>query len=259
MNVVRTAAERLSRGVVLARRLPSEFGGAKLFVAPASGGLRYWRLDMGKIDVALLRFVARYVEPGTRVWDVGANVGLFSFAAAFCAGPTGRVVAIEPDVDCATLLLRTRREIDRSRYADVDVVVGAVCAAGRRFGRLTIAKRARSANALDGFGSSQTGGALEARTVLTTSLDELRTEFGHPDVVKIDVEGAEAEVLRGAETTLAERRPILHVEVSGEMSREVGSILRRHGYRFFDAEAASPEDAETEQPAWNCLALPSRA
>jgi FkbM family methyltransferase len=255
MGIVRQLAERLSRRVVLRRRLPGEFGRATAYVSPRAGGLRYWRFDMRTIDPPLLRFADRYVMPGMKVWDVGANLGLFTFAAAYRAGPSGKVLAIEPDADNATLLFRTRRHMDRSRYADVDILVGAACAGGPRVARLAVAKRAAAANALVGFGTTQMGGTLEERAVLAIALDELRGQYGDPDVMKIDVEGAEVEVLRGAHRVLSSARPTLFVEVAGENAAAVSGILRPHGYRFFDVDMATSDPIETDLPTHNWLAI----
>src|SRR5262249_40377818 len=95
---LKTIAERLSRGVELKRRLPIDFGGNTIYVSPHIGGLRYWRHDLRKIDPRLLEAIRRLVKPGAVVWDIGANLGLFAFAAAALAGPKGYVLAVEADI-----------------------------------------------------------------------------------------------------------------------------------------------------------------
>jgi FkbM family methyltransferase len=69
--------------------------------------------------------------------------------------------------------------------------------------------------------------------VSTTTLDEQSAIHGVPDVVKIDIEGAELLALRGAERLLRERKPVLLVEVhTEEISREFYPLLERYGYCF---------------------------
>lgn len=51
---------------------------------------------MARVDPALMRLAAETVGRGDIVWDIGANLGLFSFAAAVAASPSGRVLAVEP-------------------------------------------------------------------------------------------------------------------------------------------------------------------
>lgn len=124
--MLRRIVERFSRGVVLRRRLPSRWGSGILYVSPESGGLKYWKRNLLAHDPALFLAVEQFVRPGDSVWDVGANVGLFTFAAAYRTGNTGTVLAIEPDLDNANLLLRSRRVMDRQTYAAVEILAAAV-------------------------------------------------------------------------------------------------------------------------------------
>src|ERR1700709_849599 len=102
---LRRIAEGFSRGVVFRRKLPPQFGGVPVYVTPEAG-LKFWGPSRN-FDPFLYRMAAELVKPGSVVWDIGANVGLFSFSAASVAGSTGRVLAVEPDPWLCTLLNRT--------------------------------------------------------------------------------------------------------------------------------------------------------
>jgi FkbM family methyltransferase len=255
---LRTIAERLSRGVVLRRRLPPEFGGARFYVSPSAGGLRYWRRNMRRIDPHLLNIICEYITPGMRVWDIGANLGLFTFCAAYRAGANGSILAVEPDIDNLSLILRTRRRLDLAAYAAVAAIPVAVAAPGQSFAEFQIATRSRSSNALVGFGLSQSGGFTERRTVPVFSADELGEKFGWPQFVKIDVEGAEAQVLAGAQRLLREHRPVMLIEVDPDPlhMQEVAQSLAPFGYRFFDADVPAPDRVPVALPPWNALCIP---
>ena len=83
--MLRRMIEDVTRDWVIRRRLPADFLRASIHVSP-SAGLRYLYRSMDDIDSVLLGLVKEFVKPGAVVWDVGANVGLFSFAAASLGG-----------------------------------------------------------------------------------------------------------------------------------------------------------------------------
>jgi len=250
---VRALAERLSRGRVLKRQLPARFGGAPIFVSP-DAALRFWRKDLAKCDPPLFDAADELVRPGDVVWDVGANVGLFTFAAAARAGATGRVLAVEADQWLVSLLRRSA-SCQPASSAAVSVLSAAV---SDRVGvaEFCIAKRGRCSNYLRGLGGSQTGGERERQWVITVTLDWLLGWFPAPAVLKIDIEGAEVLARRGAERVLGEARPRLLLEVYDENADEVGAILHGYGYRLFDAEARPEGRTPLSRPAYNTLALP---
>jgi FkbM family methyltransferase len=257
---IRSLAERLSRGVVLKRRLPEAFGRGRLYVSPEAGGLRYWRWDLGRADPDLLECVNELVSLGDNVWDVGANVGLFTFAAAYKAGSKGFVLAIEPDVDNAALLEASNRARDPRLTAMVEVLAIAVSAPNGRFARLMIAERSRSSNALEGFGLTQTGGSRGYRTVPTATLDELLASFPAPSLIKIDAEGAEHSILTGATKVLTEIRPVLLMEVAAEprnRGEAISRLLLEHDYKMYDGSHPHASRRELSIPPWVCIAVPT--
>jgi FkbM family methyltransferase len=250
--VIRSLLERLSRGRVLRRKLPARHGGHALHVSP-DASMRFWRRDLGTVDPFLLEMAARLVKPGTAVWDVGANVGLFAFAAAFAAGPAGRVLAVEADGWLAELLRRSAGSAPPA-YAPVEVLAAAVSDAPGTV-ELHIAQRGRAGNHLGSVsGSTQTGGTREVRRVPAVTLDGLLADRPAPQVLKIDTEGAELLCLRGAGRLLREVRPVVLCEVGEENAAAVGELLRGHGYTLFDA--ASPGGPPVDLPTWNTLARP---
>jgi FkbM family methyltransferase len=253
--MLRSLAERLSRGRVLRRRLPPAYGGHTLHVSPDSA-LKFWRAGLAQADPALLAVAGELVTPGATVWDLGANVGLFAFASAYLAGASGRVVAIEADDWLAELLRRSALTLPPA-HAPVEVLAAAVSSA-LGISDFLIARRGRAGSHLGSVGgSTQTGGVREVRKVMTVTLDWLLDHFPAPQVVKIDVEGAEAACLAGAERLLGDIRPRLLCEVSESNAAAVGAIFTRHGYAMFDgAMAATSKRQPLAAPAWSTLAIP---
>ena len=153
---LRRATEVLLAPWVLKRRLPALAGGGLIVVSAKVGGLKFLIKPADRWDPNLLNIAALLVRNGNVVWDIGANVGLFSRAASFHADDAGAVLAVEADLDAIALLNRMRTHI-ASGHAAIEVLpvaVSKVCG----FVHFDIAMRARAANAISGYGSTQTGG-----------------------------------------------------------------------------------------------------
>jgi FkbM family methyltransferase len=252
--MIRTFLERLSRQRVLQRRLPPRVGGGLVFVSPDSA-LRYWKwnLDSGSKD--LFDFAEFFVHPGDVVWDVGANVGLFTFASAFAAGASGHVVAIEADTFLIDLLRKSAAATSGDR-AQVTVLPVAV-SNSLSIADFHIAQRGRSTNHLaSSRGSSQTGGVRETASVMTVTLDWLTTQMHSPRVIKIDVEGAEASVLKGAEQLVASAKPVMLCEVSEENVDFCTDFLKTHGYTLYDFDNRGL--GKIDKASFNTLAINER-
>lgn len=248
---LRRLAERSTHALVLRRRLPAPYSTARFYVT-SEAGLRYLRPSLDGVDPDLLRAVPRLVRPGDVVWDIGANVGLFSFTASQVAGPSGQVLAVEADTWLAGLLRRSSALPVTG--APVLVLPAAV---SDRVGvaAFSIAVRSRSTNFLSAAGgSTQTGGVRQNQLVPTLTLDLLLEHFPAPDVLKIDVEGAEALALRGA-TEVLKRGPRILCEVADENADEVGQLLSQKGYLFYDGERADDARPVT-RPPYTTVALP---
>ena len=256
MNL-RHLVERFSRGVILRRHLPRQFQNLPLYVSP-DAGFRYWRWGVETADPMLFRMVRELVRPGSVVWDVGANVGLFSFSAAALAGPSGFVLAIEPDVWLAHLLARSAQRIQQHSAEAAPVAV--LCAAaseGNRIRQLQIAERARAANHLmEAKGSSQAGGSRYQQATVTVSLDFLLDSFPAQSVLKIDVETAEVNVLRGASTLLRNRAPVIWCEVAAHNSETVLELLHQSGYELLSAAVEPGKRTPLARAPWDTLAVP---
>jgi FkbM family methyltransferase len=228
---LRSVLEQATHRIVVRRQLPAPFGAAQIYVS-SEGGLRYLGRGMARVDPALMRLAAETVGPGNTVWDIGANLGLFSFAAAVAAGPSGRVLAVEPDTALAGLL---RRSAAANRdHAPVEVLAAAV-ADQESLARFHIARRSRSASYLDGFGTTQTGGVRSTQMVPTVTLDWLAARLGMPDVIKIDVEEAEAAVLAGGTRVLGLASAII-CEVAARNAAAVRDVLSASGYSLYDGD-----------------------
>ncbi len=212
-----------------------------IYVSP-DAQLKYLKPGRRGLDPDLVSLAERFVTANSRVWDIGANIGVFSFASAAIA-LNGEVVAVEADVWLVGLLRRSAR-LAAARGSRVAVVPAA---ASSRTGvaQFLVAQRGRASNALASAGGrTQMGGTRETQFVPTVTLDSLLDTFEAPHFVKIDVEGAEVEVLRGAATLLARHRPAMYIEVGYEHVTTIIDIMSRAGYASHNADGV-PADATT--------------
>jgi hypothetical protein len=96
--------------------------------------------------------------------------------------------------------------------------------------------------------------AQELRLVPTMRIDTLVQTLAPPSVLKIDVEGAEIDVLEGGEATISTYRPTILIEGPNELWEPMRAFFERHRYTMFDGEAEHP--FPLLDPAWNTIAVP---
>jgi FkbM family methyltransferase len=210
------------------KALPESLGGDRLWVTPKSYR-RYWTHRLEQIHGDVFAAVQRWVQPGDVVWDVGANVGVFALPAARMAGPTGRVIAFEADVEMAMLLQRSVGQ-RRSGAAEILIVAAAVADLSGAIG-FSISSYRTAASSIEGFGRFSVKG--RTRHCPAFRIDDFAAWHESPAVLKIDVEGAENLVLRGAMETLRRERPIVLCECSGgKTGEETANLLREAGYAW---------------------------
>lgn len=159
----RRTAEILLGSVTVRRRLPQVVGRGVVVASPKVGGLRYLFRTSENLDPVLFKVAHALVKPNDVVWDIGANVGLFAAAASGLAGRAGSIYTIEADKDAFLLLQRTAnaQPANHAPINCLNVALSSKCGVVR----FNIAKRSRSANYIEGFGSTQTGGVAETRLV----------------------------------------------------------------------------------------------
>jgi FkbM family methyltransferase len=196
----------------------------------------------GTYEEPIQRAIAGNLAPGDVFCDIGANIGFFSLIAARLVGPRGQVYAFEPVPGNAAAIAEGARLNGLRTIRVFPEAVGA--ATGRR--ELQLAHHIGGA-ALD---SVEAPPDLKGRIdVDVTSLDDAIARRGlrPPTLVKIDVEGAEVEVLHGMRETLRQHRPRLVYEVDDatraglkRKARAIAEILTAAGYAPRPLPAAYP-------------------
>ncbi|MGH3427166.1 MAG: FkbM family methyltransferase [Mycobacteriales bacterium] len=164
------------------------------------GPIDSWRvlnqISSGTLEPYTLDLFSRSLRPGMTVLDIGANIGYYTVHAARAVGPTGRVVAFEPDP-------RTAASLRSNLHANSvqDSVVVHECAASSSTGtrRLFLSSTAAHSGLHATMDERSVVRAMEVEAV---TVDDV-LQGANVDVVKLDVEGEESAVLRGMEQTIA--------------------------------------------------------
>jgi FkbM family methyltransferase len=192
-------------------------------------------------EAQLSALLPRLCPPGSVFVDVGANFGYFTclLAARLGRGAGSRVIAVEPNPD----MLRLLRANVGINWSGAPVRIEPVAVADAEGEMVLTIPDDRAANGtlapIEAAGRS-----LATHRVPVRRLDDLLRAEPRIDLVKIDVEGYEPAVLRGAAETLARPGLRLVLEWSVPQLREAGfdpmatpALLEAAGYRLFDAEA----------------------
>lgn len=246
--------EELSKGKVIKRRLPSKFNKTPFFVSP-DAQLKFLKPNNSAFSADLLKVAIEHIKSGDVVWDIGANVGVFTFAAASLVGSDGHIFAVEPDIWLANLINKSARLRANSNF-NINVLPAAVSDCNN-IETLLIADRGRASNALAKVkGRTQMGGIREKSLVPTVTLDQILSASPSPSFIKIDVEGAEIEVLKGACKILSKIRPIIYCEIGSEQTSDVTNILKSAKYILYDGNIPKTERSPLTYCTYNTLAYP---
>ncbi|HKS83354.1 MAG TPA: FkbM family methyltransferase [Candidatus Acidoferrales bacterium] len=153
------------------------------------------------------RNFAGHCSAGMFLFDIGAHFGIFSLAAAHFGG---RAVAVDPS-PTATKMIATEARLNGCSNS-VQILQAAVSDTNGQIGMLN------SGVFSDGyfqFADARSRSDLTRTQAVT--VDQMSLQYGIPTHLKIDVEGHEAAVLRGAHSTLAEASPVLFLELHNEI------------------------------------------
>ena len=223
------AAGRLGERLLPAREIDHDRYGIRLVLSSPSVAVRLRPVEKEPFTV---EWIERSVEPGDVFYDVGANVGAYSLIAAKAAGNQARVFAFEPAAPSFHDLVRN---VLLNGCAESIVPLPLALSSETTLRSLALRSLAPGA-ARHRIRAEPEPDSDLTETILAVRLDDLVEGFGLPvpTHAKIDVDGYELEVLRGAERTLSrpEWRSIM-VELDREdteRNQAVMTLLAGHGF-----------------------------
>ena len=168
------------------------------------------------VEAGNIQSLRSYVKPGEVVIDIGANVGFFTKRFARWVSDGGFVIAVEPET---SNFRRLQRNLDKSGTAAVVRTVQGVAA--EQGGTLKLA--------VNPIHPGDHKIAAEGIDVTAFTIDELvrKEPATRVCLMKIDVQGAEERVLRGAQETIQRDHPAIFVELDDVGLRQMGSSAER--------------------------------
>lgn len=153
------------------------------------------------------------IGPGQTAIDVGANMGFLTTVLASIVGQEGRVISFEPSGPVYEKLLKTIAANGLHQVVPLNLGCGAASATAR------LDQVTGSSGSASIIGAGQ-----DATEIRVERLDDVPEVWATPvSLLKIDTEGYEPEVLEGAQRLIAERKPVIRLEMGGEY---VDSTLR---------------------------------
>jgi FkbM family methyltransferase len=224
--------------VTLTARFLSVFSDARVIAKGEAAGLKLVAKSAdpnfvrGTYEPPIQQAIAANLAPGDAFFDIGANIGFFSLIAARRVGPRGQVYAFEPVPRNAAAVAESAR---LSGFDTIRVFAEAAGATSGR-GQLLLAHHIGGAALASAGAPPDMSGRLEVSIV---AIDDAIAQRGlrPPSLVKIDVEGAEIDVLGGMTQTLRRHRPKLIYEVDDatregldRKARRIAEFLAAAGY-----------------------------
>ncbi len=188
---------------------------------------------LGSYEYGKQRAFQEVVRQGSVVYDIGANVGFYTLLASKLVGRSGQVYAFEPAPRNCRLL---QRHLEMNGVDNVSVVQMAVFS--------TNGEALFDSSANHSMGHLAACGTLKVPTI---AIDRFVFDqaMPAPEVIKIDVEGAELEVLKGSYQTLCRHRPLILLATHGAaVHRECCRILEEHGFVLESLDARPVEQSD---------------
>lgn len=165
-------------------------------------------LALGTYEIPIQNIFAQHLETGAVFYDIGANVGFFSIVAAKLVGDSGKVFAFEPGKDNAQAI---RHNAALNNFNQIEVIEKAISNTSGS-GQLLLAKYSGGHALATADAPPDLAGEI---TVDIVSIDDLIGQklIEPPNFVKVDVEGAELDVLKGMKETIKTYQPTIIYEV----------------------------------------------
>jgi FkbM family methyltransferase len=203
---------------------------------------------LGAFELETVRCYQKFVKAGSVVLDIGANIGAHTLLLAQTVGPGGKVYAFEP-TDYAFIKLSMNRSLnpclaDRI-YCMQYMLVDKDASGGTTPGLYS----SWPLDAVDGLHELHQGRLMTTTGAEAKALDSVVStlNLSRVDCIKLDIDGFECEMMRGASEVLNRWHPVIIMELAPYALQEQGAslqelirLLKQHGYLLFELSKGMP-------------------
>jgi FkbM family methyltransferase len=227
-RILRTPLRCIPPGTLLRiRRGPAK--GCKWICGSSDHGC--W---LGTYELSKQRALSAFIRPGWTIYDIGAHTGFYSLFFSKLVGEAGMVYAFEP---FAPNIVHLANHLKLNQIRNVRIIQAAVGTSACLTGFTTQAASS-SQNRIDP--------SCHDLLLPQVALDGLELPF--PNLIKMDVEGAESQVLQGAARLLESSRPIIFVALHSQEERaNCAALLQRARYRLYDLSGNQSDRIESDE------------
>ena len=166
----------------------------------------------------LLEFGYQFINKGDHCIDGGANQGIFSLSFSSAVGHDGKVVAVEPFEYCVKNL---KHNIHLNKFENIHICQEVL------YSESGLSKKLDFSNGVGGASIVRDFGSLDHLKVKTNTVDNIVKNFDlNLNFLKLDIEGAEFEALKGSIKTLAKNKPIICLEGDPDNYSKICKFLK---------------------------------
>ena len=193
----------------------------------------------GRFEWEDQEWIKSFLKPGMVFYDIGANIGFYTFIAAKAVGPTGKVYSLEPAIKTFNQL----KENIKVNPSLADRISAFQVAASNKSEEQEIYVSTGDLAAWNSLVKPEGSSGFEPEKIQTKKLTELVNEnnWAAPNLIKIDVEGWESFVIDGAKEIIETYKPVILIEFTKEHLMRTGttySIIKNKlidlGYDFYE-------------------------
>ncbi len=171
--------------------------------------------------------IMKHIKEGNLVFEIGSNIGQYSLGISEKIGPSGRLVCVEPDTNNFAFLTFN---VLKNKCDNIELLHNAV---SDQEGKSIFFKDTVTGGRMGSLIKKYVSDKYEGKTeeVGTITLKRLKEQFGTPDFVKVDVEGAENIIFYSPE--LLDKKTVYFIEVRTDTKKQIVDTFSSAGFVIY--------------------------